>query len=204
MKRAISVSELLTMERETFPLEGAWREAFGEPERRGVWFVWGQSGSGKTSFVLHLCKELCRYGRVAYDSLEEGASLTMQRAFERCGMQEVARRLVLLDAEPVDALSERLRRRRSPEIVVIDSFQYTHMSFRRYLDFKAAHADKLLIFISQASGTKPSGRTAESVMYDASLKIWVEGYRAFSKGRFFGPVGHYTVWPERAAAYWGS
>ena len=92
MKRAISVSELLSMKKQTYKLSDEWREAFGEPERNGVWFVWGRSGSGKTSFVLKLCKELCRFGRVAYDSLEEGSSLTMKNAFIRAGMQDVARR----------------------------------------------------------------------------------------------------------------
>ena len=72
MKRAISVSELLAMKKQTYKLSDEWREAFGEPELNGLWFWWGRSGSGKTSFVLKLCKELCRFGRVAYDSLEAG------------------------------------------------------------------------------------------------------------------------------------
>lgn len=191
------------MKKETYNFEGAWREAFGTPERCGVWFVWGRSGSGKTTFVLQLCKELCRFGRVAYDSLEEGASLTMKNAFVRAGMQDVARRLVLLDGEGMDELALRLKKRKSPDIVVIDSFQYTQLDKKGYMEFKAAHPKKLLVFISQCSGNLPMGRTALSVMYDASLKIWVEGYRAFSKGRYFGEKGYYTIWPERAASYWG-
>ena len=200
--RAISVSELYAMKRQTYALSGPWRDAFGEPERGGVWFIWGRSGSGKTSFVLQLCKELSRFGRVAYDSLEEGASLTMKNAFIRAGMQDVARRVVLLDGEPMERLDERLSKHKSPEVVVIDSFQYTQMDFAAYMDFKRRHASKLLVIISQADGTRPKGRTAVSVMYDASLKIWVEGYRAFSKGRYFGPLGYYTIWEERAEQYW--
>lgn len=202
MKRAISVSELLSMKKETYKLSADWKAAFGEPERNGVWFVWGRSGSGKTSFVLKLCKELCRFGRVAYDSLEEGASLTMKNAFIRAGMQDVARRMVLLDGESMEDLDKRLERRKSPQTVVIDSFQYTQMSFEDYRAFKARHQDKLIVIISQADGTRPKGRTAVSVMYDAALKIWVEGYRAFSKGRFFGDLGYYTIWKERAEEYW--
>ena len=99
LRRALSVSDVLRLKRETYAFEGAWAEAFGRPERNGVWFVWGSSGNGKTSFVLQLCKELSRFGRVAYDSLEEGASLTMQNAFVKMGMQDVARRFVLLDRE---------------------------------------------------------------------------------------------------------
>ena len=202
MKRAISVSELLSMKKQTYKLSDEWREAFGEPERNGVWFVWGRSGSGKTSFVLKLCKELCRFGKVAYDSLEEGSSLTMKNAFIRAGMQDVARRMVLLDAESMDDLDKRLQKRKSPDTVVIDSYQYTGMSFEDYLAFKARHRNKLLVIISQAEGTRPKGRTAVSVMYDAALKIWVEGYRAISKGRYFGEKGYYPIWAERAEEYW--
>lgn len=202
MNRAMSVTDMLRMKKETYPFDGVWAEAFGEPEKNGVWFIWGRSGSGKTSFTMNLCKELAKFGKVAYDSLEEGFSLTMKNALVKAGMQDVARRFVLL-CEGMEELDARLSRRKSPDIVVIDSFQYTQMSFKDYQDFKGRHRDKLLILISQADGNKPSGRTAVSVMYDATLKIWVEGYRAISKGRYFGNKGYYTIWEERAKAYWG-
>lgn len=203
LRRALSVSDVLRLKRETYAFEGAWAEAFGQPEQNGVWFVWGGSGNGKTSFVLQLCKELSRFGRVAYDSLEEGASLTMQNAFVKMGMQDVSRRFVLLDREGMELLDARLGKRKSHDIVVIDSFQYTGMTFRDYQAFKERHADKLLIFISQADGSKPAGRTAVSVMYDAALKIFVSGYRAISKGRYFGTKGYYTIWEERARLVYG-
>lgn len=202
MSRAMSVTDMLRMKKETYLFEGEWAEAFGEPERCGVWFIWGRSGSGKTSFTMKLCKELARFGKVVYNSLEEGFSLTMKNALVKAGMQDVARRFVLI-SESMEELDARLKKRKSPGIVVIDSFQYTQMSFKDYQEFKNRHRDKLIIFISQADGNKPSGRTAVSVMYDAALKIWVEGYRAISKGRYFGSKGYYTIWEERAKAYWG-
>lgn len=151
--------------------------------------------------MLQLCKELTRYGKVAYDSLEEGSSLTMQNALVRVGMADVGRRFVLLN-ENFAELDDRLNRRRSPDIVVVDSFQYAHISLGQYEDFCKRHHNKLIIFISQAEGLKPLGRTAVSSMYSASLKIWVEGYRAISKGRYFGNRGYYTIWEERADKYW--
>jgi hypothetical protein len=69
--------------------------------------------------------------------------------------------------------------------------------------FARVHKDKLIIFISHASGKRPKGNAAVSVMYDATLKIWVEGFKAFSKGRFFGKTGEYTIWDEGAEKYWG-
>ena len=48
MGRALSVNEVLNQKKQTFPFEGKWAEAFGRPERTGVWFVWGNSGNGKS------------------------------------------------------------------------------------------------------------------------------------------------------------
>lgn len=202
-RNAKGVRELLSMKFETLAFEGTWYDAFGTPERRGVWMVWGNTGNGKTSFVMQLCKELCRFGRVAYDSLEEGACLTMQNTLKRFNMQEVNRRFLLLDAEPLDQLSLRLKRQKAPDFVVIDSLQYTQISYVQYIKLKEKHRNKLIIFISHASGKNPDGRVAKKVAFDAALKIYVEGYRAFSKGRFIGPVGHYDIWPEEAARYRG-
>ena len=201
MKKALSMVDLIRKNREVYAFEGALREAFGQPEQNGVWFIWGRSGNGKTSFVLQLCKELTRYGKVAYDSLEEGDSLTMQNALVRVGMGDVGRQFVLLN-ESLKELDTRLKRRRSPDIVVVDSFQYAHIDLKQYEEFIDRHKNKLIIFVSQADGMKPLGRTAQSAMYSASLKIWVEGYRAISKGRYFGNRGYYTIWEERADKYW--
>lgn len=202
LKKALTMTDLMRIKREVYEWEGEWADAFGYPERGGVWFVWGRSGNGKTSFVLQLCKELTKFGRVAYDSLEEGSSLTMQDALLRVGMNDVGRRFLLL-SEDITDLNERLKKRRAPDIVVVDSFQYAHISLKQFEIFCRRHRHKLVIFVSQAKGSKPLGRTAESAMYAASLKIWVEGYRAISKGRYFGKKGYYTVWKERAEKYWG-
>lgn len=201
MKKALSMVDLMRKNREVYAFEGALREAFGQPEQNGVWFIWGRSGNGKTSFVLQLCKELTRYGKVAYDSLEEGDSLTMQNALMRVGMGDVGRRFILLN-ESLKELDTRLKRRRSPDIVVVDSFQYAHIDLKQYEEFIDRYKNKLIIFVSQADGLKPWGRTAQSAMYSASLKIWVEGYRAISKGRYFGNRGYYTIWAEKAEEYW--
>lgn len=201
MKKALSMVDLMRKNREVYAFEGALQEAFGQPEQNGVWFIWGRSGNGKTSFVLQLCKELTRYGKVAYDSLEEGDSLTMQNALMRVGMGDVGRRFILLN-ESLKELDTRLKRRRSPDIVVVDSFQYAHIDLKQYEEFIDLHKNKLIIFVSQADGLKPWGRTAQSAMYSASLKIWVEGYRAISKGRYRGNLGYYTIWAEKAEEYW--
>jgi KaiC/GvpD/RAD55 family RecA-like ATPase len=200
-KQALSVSQLLAQKKETFELSPEWKIAFGEPEVIGTWIIWGQSGNGKTTFALSLAKELSRHGVVLYNSLEEGASLSLMNAAERVGLQHVNRRVRFV-CEDMDTLLSRLKKRRSPKIVFIDSFQYTQMSYKQYIEFKEQLPNHLLIFVSHADGNNPSGRSAKSVMYDSMLKIWVEGYRAFSKGRFIGERGWINIWEEAAQRYW--
>ena len=204
MGRALTVKEVLNKKRQTFPFDGKWADAFGQPERTGVWFIWGRSGNGKTSFVMQLIAELCKYDRVAFDSMEEGDSLSMRQKLVRHGLSKVGSRFHLLNAEPMTELKERLARRKSYNIIVIDSFQYTQMSYRDYIQFKEQNKDKLIVFISHAKGSLPRGSAAEGVMYDATLKIWVEGFKAFSKGRFIGQTGEFTIWAEGAERYWGT
>jgi len=190
------------MKKRVLGLSGAWADAFGEVEASGVWFVWGNSGNGKTSFVMQLCKELCRFGKVVYNSLEEETSLTMQNTLRRFRMDEMNGRMLIVHETP-EEMKERLSRRRSADFIVVDSFQYTQMTYRGYLKLKGQCRGKLLILVSHADGMMPSGRSAKSVMYDATLKIWVEGYVATSKGRFIGRTGKYIIWEEGARACFG-
>lgn len=201
--KALTVNNILKKTYSLFDFEGEWRQAFDRPEKRGVWFIWGNSGNGKTTFVLQLIKYLAQFDKVLFNSLEEGSAHTLRQGFIRVGMSEVARKVSLV-SEDFDALCERISQRKSPEIIVIDSFQYFQISYKQYITFKERFPDKLIIFISHADGRSPAGRSARSVMYDASLKIWVEGYRAYSKGRYIGETGVFTIWHEGAVKYWGN
>jgi len=204
MGRAISVNDLLAKKYKLFEFDGEWYEAFDCPERTGVWFVWGNSGNGKTTFVLALVKYLARFGRVAYNSLEEGSSHTIRKSFANVGMEEVGRQVVLIDGESIDELEERMGKRRSADIWVIDSIQYAGLNYERYKKLKERNRQKLIILVSHAEGKMPEGRSSRKIMYDSTMKIWIEGYRALSKGRYIGPNGGtYTIWDEGAEKYWG-
>lgn len=203
MSRAWSVTDILNKKYKVIPFTGEWYNSFSQPEANGCWFIWANSGNGKTTFTLKLCKELTQFEKVLYNSLEEGSAMTMQLAFRKAGLATVKRKLMLV-CETIDELIVRLDKPKSQNIVVLDSFQYTGLTFERYRELIKRYPRKLFIIISQADGKQPSGRTAKRVMYDASLKIWVEGYKAFSKGRYIGPNGgEYIIWEEGAKRYHG-
>ncbi|KQT17396.1 hypothetical protein ASG31_08270 [Chryseobacterium sp. Leaf404] len=203
MSKAISSTDLLAKKYDLIKWEGEWYDNFEEPEASGTWFISGQSGMGKTSFMLELAKQLAKFDRVLFNSLEEGTSLTMQKAWKRHQVAESGRRIQLIQ-ERYNELLVRLRKRQSPRYIISDSWQYAGMTFEQYLKLKEEFPNKLFIWNSQMDGSKPMGKTAIRLLYDADLKIWVEGFKAFSKGRYLGEYAAegLTIWDEGAQRYW--
>jgi hypothetical protein len=200
LKRAYSPNEVLNMKIPCFEFSGAWYDSMGNPAKSGTWIIWGASGNGKTSFVMQLAKYLCSFGKVIYDSLEESVGRSFQMSLQRHKMDEVRKRLIILDREPMDQLEERLSRRGSPNVIIIDSFQYSGLSYPEYKALKERNPKKLFIFISHAEGMHPAGRTARKVEYDADVKIMVSCFKAWCKSRFMERPGvPFVVWEEGAA-----
>lgn len=210
MSRAISNINVLAARFETVEFAGEWLASFGRPELRGTWIIWGGSGSGKTTFTLMLCKYLANFGRVAYNSLEQGLSLSLQKAWERVGMGEAGNSVILLNKEELPELRARLNKRKSPEIIIIDSVQYLDgFNWASFKKLKREYPDKLFIFISQAdrAGKDPDGKLAGKIRYDAEIKIKVEGFKAFVTTRYEdsdkGEGGQdFTIWEQGAREYW--
>ena len=188
------------------PFSGKWEASFGCPELKGSWLIWGNSGNGKTRFALQLCKYLCQFRKVAYNSLEEGCSESMKDAARQVGMGEVERRFLLLDMESKKELEKRLEARKSPDIIFIDSLQYFRLTMNDYERYKKKFPNKLFIFVSHAKGKDPKGSMAESIRYDAFVKIWVEGYKAFPVSRYVtnGEIQPFTIYTKGAEDYWGN
>lgn len=208
MSRAISNKNVLAAQFETADFDGPFLASFGRPELRGAWIIWGGSGSGKTTFTLMLCKYLAGFRRVAYNSLEQGLSLSLQKAWERVNMAEAGSNIILLNKEELPELRARLSKRKSPEIIVIDSLQYLDgLNKQRYKALKNDFPDKLFIFISQDKNGNPKGNMGDHIRYDADIKIRVEGYKAFVTTRYEDPDKgeggeDFIIWEQGANDYW--
>lgn len=207
MARAISNRNVLNARFDTAPFDGEFLASFGRPELRGSWTVWGGSGSGKTTFVLALCKYLAQFCRVAYDSLEQGLSLSFQHQWKRAAMHEAGRAVVLLEKEGIADLKERLRRRGAPRVVVIDSLMcLVGFTRREYLNLIGEFSQTLFIFVSHEKNRRPDPAVAETIRRLSDVKIHVEGYVAQVTTRYADPVrgeggADFVIWPQGAAEY---
>lgn len=189
MKRALTTNNILNARFHPAEFVGGWLDAFGKPELHGLWVVYGKSFQGKTTFCLQLAKYLTRFcNRVAYDSLEQGLSYSMQQAWVNNNIIDVGRKIVLLDKETPTELMERLRKKQSADVIIIDSYRYfEERNFKVYTNLKYMFLSKLFIVIAHED-TKglPDGALGKRLYRDADVKIRVSGREAFVNSRFGG------------------
>jgi len=159
------------------------------------------SSAGVQVFKVHfqqaqeiVAKMLAAAGRVLYVSREEGFSVSFQNTVARLGMADCGAAFQVIDNESVETLTERLSKPKSPEFVIIDSVQVMGLSYQAFRGLKERFPRKLFVLVSQVDGKQPDGRGAKKMMYDADLKLWVEGHTVFSKGRFIGRTGTFVIW----------
>ena len=207
MARAISNRNLCDAQFEVAPFDGAWLRSFGKPELRGVWIIYGESGCGKTHFALQLVKYLSQFvKRVAYDTIEQGKSLSFQRAWNDAEMASIGTKVVIYNKEQLPELIERLRKRNSPQVVVLDSITalvgFTRKSFAELTD---EFPDKLFIFIAHEENHKPYPAIAQHVRKLSEVKCAVEGFRASITTRFQTRGGEggedFIIWEEGVREY---
>ena len=196
-KRAYSPREIARMTYEPIPWEGEWQEAFGNPDITDTWFISGPSAGGKSSFTMQLAKKLCEYGKVDYISLEELTSMSFHQRMIRFHMNEVQGKFrVLIDAD-IDALKERLHKRKSARFIIVDSFQFTQWDYPTVQELVREFPRKSFIFISQEYKSQPSGKSASKLKYLAGVKVRVVGYKAMCEGRFIAEAGNsFNVWED--------
>lgn len=200
MKKALSYNEIKKQEFEIIPFTGDWQKLLGNPAYGGVWFIWADSGNGKSSFVMQLVKQFCLFGKkVIYNALEEYQTKSFRDRLDMWNMGEVKSNWGVVK-EQIEAMEIRAAKKRSADIIVIDSIQYLRCRKERLLDFFEANNDKTIIVVSQSTGGRERGKLAEDVNFDADIKVYVDKYVAYMKGRETPPKGggEYEVHPEMA------
>jgi archaellum biogenesis ATPase FlaH len=198
LKKVLTVANIQNQSIERIQFTGEWFEAFRNPQNRGIWFVWGGSGSGKSTFLMQMAYEFAKSEKVLYNLLEEEPddSDYVERT-ELCKMNEVESNFHTA-SYTLEQLELYMSKRNSAKVIFIDSLPYFLKKEEEYKLFKKKWAKKkIIIFSGHAKGKNPRTEFQETVMFDAKMKIYVSGYLATSKGRTFGPNGGtFIIWKE--------
>lgn len=203
-RRAYNIKNLLAKKHKDIKLSKKWAEHIGIPESNGVWIIWGESGNGKSSYVMQMVQELCQHGKVIFNDLEEGTRKTAKKNVLRAGLDndsKVIKNFNILDKEPMDEFLVRLRKHKSPNIIIINSWQYTGWNTRKFFDLVNEFPNKLFIIISHADGDNPEGSVAKKIKYHADIKIQVKGFKAIPTSRY-EVNEEYIIWEKGATKAW--
>ncbi len=179
-------------------------KAFGQLTEHILMIVYGPSGNGKSRMVMAFIKMLMAYGDVMYLGLEEGHRWTMQKnAADNLNEKDHSGKITFWDHNMTfDALVEKLRKKKSPKYIVVDSLQYWRIALAQYKYLKETFPNKGFIYISHSKGKNPSGKLAVDIEYDVDIKVRVEGFVAFVTVRGSG-IRYYIIWEDGAIRYWG-
>lgn len=184
----------------TYQFSGKWQDLVGNPEKGGVWCVWGLSSNGKTTFAIQLMKYFCEefHLKCAYLSLEQGFCKSLNDALQRECMESVNRRVSLWQDMTFAEMREELKGKNAPKVVFIDSLQYLEFKWEEYTRLKNMFRQTIFVFISQAKDDRrPKGYLAQKLCFDADVKIEVNGFVAYASSRFGGGTP-LTIWQEGA------
>jgi septin family protein len=197
MGRTVGINELMKKTFKVYEFDQDLIDTIGHAERNFKMLVWGASGNGKTTFVAQLCKKLSQFGKVYYNSCEQGESKSIQ---------DLAKSLTLTDCKPgtfvfgdrdtYDEMMKKLKGNRA-KFVVIDSLQYMKLSIDRYKQMIEEYPRKAFIIIAWAQGSNPKGDAAESIRYMVDIKVYVKGGVAFAQSRFGVTKPHY-IFPKKS------
>gem|GEM_PF-296478 len=186
------------------------KEALGEIEDTFTAIIYGESGHGKTNMTVQLLKELNTLGNMLYVSYEEGHGKSIQDLIMRHKLADELPNLQFSDGETIQELVAYLKRKQSPNVVVIDSWQYSEFTFEDYKELKRLFVfgktkgrRKIFIFISHVNGSRPDGKSAIEVKRDCNIKIHVSHFVGFIVSRFSGSIKNYCIYEAGAKNHYG-
>ena len=198
MKKVLGVGNITNQKIRRIKFENQFHDAFKNPQEGIVWFIWGNSGSGKSSFTMQLAKQYAVTEKTLYDPLEEGVdNADFIERVEYLQMVDV-QKTFFAQVYDFEELSVYLKKRNPPKVVVIDSAKYFFKNFQEYKELcRKNNKDITFIITGHAEGNNPSSQLEKDIRYDANQKVFVSGYLAKCQGRTIGKNGgNYIIWKE--------
>lgn len=197
LKRLLNVANIKNQKVEKLKLSKPFYEAYGEPQNTGFWFMYGGSGSGKSTHVMQFAKEFSRMFKTYYNLHEELTSDTdfIDRV-DLLQMQDVKDNF-FVQKYNLEEMDRYLNKNGSAHAVIIDSTRYVFKNWDEYINFKRKWENKkLVLLIGHAKGKHPRNELQESIRDDCKMKIFTSGYMALCQGRTFGPKRTFVIWEK--------
>jgi archaellum biogenesis ATPase FlaH len=187
MAKSFGINELLKTTFKVRPMSEVWRDHVGNLEYNCTIMIQGPAKNGKTDYTMKFCKELAAHGaKVFYNSSEEGKSGTLQETVKRNNMQDVLGKVNFGNRETFEAMFTRMKKPRSGNVLVIDSWDYMHLTAQQFKTLRETLKHKMIIILCWANGDRPDDGQAKKIEHMADVIIRVNNWVATPVSRFGG------------------
>ena len=142
-KQIYSIKALKEKKFQTLNFSPEYTALFGNPQRNFVAMCYGESGSGKSVFLLKFADYFARnFGKVLYNSHEEGVNQTVVDRISHFNIN--AGKLFIGNALNFDEMCEKIERNYY-RLVIIDSVKYMGFTFAQLKELRARFAKRQII-----------------------------------------------------------
>lgn len=188
MSRNYGIKEIAGWQFDRLALPTEWAAHFGQVTENFRMLIEGKPGHGKTEYVIRLAKALAiHYGKVHFNSTEQGKSATLQQAFTRNNIADEvpSGKLMLADAgqRTFEGWFRKVQKPNSGKVLILDSLDYMHLTFEQYQRLHERFPRKALIIVCW---NDPMDTHAKRIRYTCDLKVEVKDFVARVRSRFGG------------------
>lgn len=196
MARTFGVSQIMKKKYKLIPFSGEWEETFGQPSDPFTMLVFGHPKNGKTEFCIKFAKYLTTFGKVWYNSVEQGDSKSIQDALKRNDMHKVAG-FMLGDRYHYEAMVEYLSKPKRGKFIFMDSRDYMKLTTQQWEDLVAKYPNKSFIIICWEKAGHPKGESAKDIRFQVDIVAHVRTFKAHVESRFGGSKA-FVIWDKKA------
>ena len=197
-KQIYSIKALKEKTFKTLELNEEYKLLFGNPERKFIAEAYGESGSGKSVFLLKFANYFAKnFGKVLYNSHEEGANQTIQNRINNFDID--ANKLFVADALPYETMCEKIERNYY-RLLIVDSVKYMGFTFAQLKELRERFAKRQLSVIMVDFGTV-QGKPLNGVdlLHASDIKLFFKNDRVYSTSRYLAtPVEKQLFIPQKS------
>ena len=183
-KREIfSIKSIKEKKYQRIDISSEYASLMGYPEKKFTGLAYGESGSGKSVYVLQFANYFAtHFGKVLYNSHEERVSQTIQDRVNNFDID--AQRLFIANGLPFNRMCSYIEKNYY-RLVIIDSVKYMNFNIDQLKEMRERFAKRQLsIFMVDFGSVKGSPASGKDLIHASDIKMYFKNGKVNAISRY--------------------